>query len=117
MFDDPRWSNVRLQLMQEAFLGSRKVTFLFGIMITMVCPFMYIVQTFLFGITANILFIARGKLCEVLKQVTKRMKHQTVILLDGSAFLLEPFKKEECYTKALVIVWFDMQRLYPVLRS
>ena len=84
--NDLRWKNLRDYYMEEDAKG---VTFIFGLIISVICPFIFQLQNIMLG-----LFITNGKLNkETFKHVIKTTRKQLVIIYDLTMFDRNPGKK------------------------
>ena len=63
---DERWKNLRSHLMAENVLGITNTTFVFGLLLTLVCPILSIFQTLLFSLTINYKSLTKTNLLKII---------------------------------------------------
>jgi len=80
LVNDPRWSNLRDYYTDK--YGKEIITFIFGIIISLICPFLFVLQNFLLGLCIN-----NGRInLENVKRVLKTTKTQIILIYDMSLF-------------------------------
>jgi len=90
---DERWSNFREYCFNEENYGTTYVTFVFGILISLICPFTFGVQNVIFGLVVN------GRMHkDIISHVLSTTKTQLVIIYDTNLF----YKNNEDNTKGIV---------------
>ena len=60
---------------------------MFGIIISLVCPVMFVIQNTLFGLVLNYQSIYEGDMARVLRHLFKKMRYQLVVIIDNSMFI------------------------------
>jgi len=91
--DDERWSNYREYCFDEENYGKRAGTFVFGIVISVICPFTFGLQNVLFG------FVLNGRINKhIISHVLSTTKTQLVVIYDTSLF----YKNNKDNTKGIV---------------
>ena len=79
--DDERWSNFREYCFDEENHGKKNVTFVFGIVISVICPFTSGLQNVLLGLVLN------GKINkDIISHVLRSTNQQLVVIYDTSLF-------------------------------
>ena len=79
--NDERWSNFRDYFFDEQNYGTKKVTFVLGVIISFICPFIFYLQNVLLGLIVNGKF-NKDTLCHVF--ITTQT--QLVVIYDTSVF-------------------------------
>ena len=90
---DERWSNFREYCFDEENYGKKYVTFVFGVVISLICPFTFGLQNVLLGLVLN------GRINKnILNHALSTTKTQLVLIYDTSLF----YKNNEDNTKGIV---------------
>jgi len=90
---DERWSNFREYYLDEENYGKKNVTFVFGIVITVICPFTFGLQNLLLGLVLN------GRINKkIINHVLRTTRTQLVVIYDTSLF----FKNNKDNTKGIL---------------
>ena len=85
--NDERWNNLRNYCFKE--YGVKVVTFIFGLVISFICPFMFRIQNMMLGLA-----LTNRKLNkDTVRHVLKSMKNQLVIIHDLRLFETSTSKK------------------------
>ena len=79
--NDERWSNFREYCFYEENYGTKNVTFVFGIVISVICLFTFALQNVLLGLVLN------GRINkDIISHVLLTTKKQLVVIYDTSLF-------------------------------
>jgi len=90
---DERWSNFREYCFDEKNYGTKNVTFVFGIVISLICPFTFGLQNVLLGL------VLTGRINkDIIIHTLSTTKTQLVLIYDTSLF----YKNNEDNTKGIV---------------
>jgi len=90
---DERWSNFREYCFDEENYGKKNVTFVFGIVISLICPFTFYLQNILLGLVLN------GRINkDIISHVLSTTKAQLVVIYDPSLF----YKNNKDNTKGIL---------------
>ena len=89
---DERWSNFREYCLDEKTYGKKNVTFVFGIVISLICPFTFGLQNILLGLVLN-----GGINKDIISHVLSTTKTQLVVIYDTSLF----YKNNKDNTKCI----------------
>ena len=80
--EDKRWINLRTYLTD--IIGDFGVTLIGGVIVSLVCPVMFIVSNVLLGIGLNFTSLMKGEFGSTLNHIISELKYQTVIISDTS---------------------------------
>ena len=90
---DERWSNFREYCFNEENYGKNIVTLVFGIVISVICPFIFGLQNILLALVLN------GRINkDIIRHILRTTKTQLVVIYDTSLF----YKNNEDNTKSIV---------------
>jgi len=88
---DERWSNFREYCFEEEKYGKNIVTLVFGIVISVICPFTFGLQNMLLGLVLN---GAINK--DIISHVLRTTKKQLVVVYDTSLFYKNDKDNRKC---------------------
>jgi len=77
--NDERWSNFREYCFDEENYGKKNVTFVFGVVISVICPFILGLQNLLLGLVLN-----GGINNDIISHVLRSTNNQLVVIYDIS---------------------------------
>ena len=80
IFEDPRWTGARQYFISK--IGSDNFTIISGVIITLICPVLSIIQNIIFGLIINIFNYKHFSFAKILDGV----QYQTTIISDASRF-------------------------------
>jgi len=90
--DDERWSNYREYCFDEENYGKKTGTFVFGIVISVICPFTFGLQNVLLGLVLN------GRINkDIISHVLRTTKTQLLVIYDTRLF----YKNNKDSTKSI----------------
>ena len=82
IYEDKRWMNLRTHLTSK--IGDLGISLVGGIIVSLVCPVMFIVSNILLGIGLNFTSFIKGEIGSTFKHIISELKYQTVIISDTS---------------------------------
>jgi len=83
IFEDRRWTGARQYFISK--LGTKnQLTILSGLLISIICPILPIIQNIIFGVAVNILDLKYSNIQHIIRKIFDGVRCQTIIISDTS---------------------------------
>ena len=115
LYEDEKWVNLRTHWMHPDVYGEQLTTFIFGVIISIVCPLFFILQNLCFGCVLNYYSIWKGHAVKVLCHIFKTMTQQTIVLVDTALFRYDGRKEMRPVPSVMILATSYLAYLLPQL--